>query len=71
VTVSVPGRLTIKGVTKDVTATVQLRVTGSTAQIAGSIATNMTDFGINPPSIGFTTVQPAVTIEFSLNLTQS
>ncbi len=71
VTVSVPGQLTIKGVTKDVTATVQLRVSGTTAQIAGSISTSMTDFGINPPSIGFTTVQPAVTIEFSLNLTQS
>jgi hypothetical protein len=30
----------------------------------------MTDFGVSPPTIGFTTVQPAVTIEFSLNLTQ-
>lgn len=71
VTVSVPGQLTIRGVTKDVTATVQLRVSGSTAQIAGSISTNMSDFGISPPSIGFTTVQPAVTIEFSLNLAQA
>jgi len=71
VTVSVPGQLTIRGVTKDVTATVQLRVSGTTAQIAGSISTNMTDFGISPPSIGFTTVQPATTIEFSLNLAAS
>lgn len=71
VTVSVPGQLTVHGVTKDVTASVQLRVTGTTAQIAGSISTNMTDFGVSPPTIGFTTVQPAVTIEFQLNLTQS
>lgn len=71
VTLSVPGKLTIKGVTKDVTAVVQLRVSGTTAQIAGSISTNMLDFGISPPSIGFTTVQPAVTIEFSLNLAQA
>ena len=71
VTVSVPGQLTIRGVTKDVTATVQLRVSGTTAQIAGSISTNMTDFGISPPSIGFTTVQAATTIEFSLNLAAS
>jgi polyisoprenoid-binding protein YceI len=70
VTVSVPGKLTIHGVTKDVTATLQLRVSGRTAQIAGTIASNMTDFGISPPSIGFTTVQSAVTIEVSLNLTQ-
>jgi len=68
VTVSVPGKLTIHGVTKDVTATLQLRVSGSTAQIAGSIATNMTDYGISPPSVGFTTVQPAVTVEFQLDL---
>ena len=38
------------------------------AQIAGSIPTNMTDYGISPPSVGFTTVQPEVTIEFQLNL---
>ena len=71
VTVSVPGKLTVRGVTKDVTATLQLRVNGTTAQIAGSIVTNMNDFGISPPSVGFTTVQPAVTIEFQLSLTQS
>ena len=71
VTVSVPGQLTIHGVTKAVTATLQLRVSGTTAQIAGTISTNMTDFGINPPTIGFTTVQPATTIEFQLNLTGS
>ena len=70
VTVSVPGQLTVHGVTKDVTATLQLRVSGSTAQIAGLIPTNMSDYGITPPSVGFTTVQPAVTIEFQLNLTQ-
>ena len=56
--------------TKDVTATLQLRVSGSTAQIAGSIATNMTDYGISPPSVGFTTVQPAVTVEFQLDLSK-
>ena len=71
VTVSVPGQLTVRGVTKTVTATIQLRVTGNTAQIAGTIATNMTDFGVSPPTIGFTTVQSAVTIEFSLNLAQA
>jgi polyisoprenoid-binding protein YceI len=71
VTVSVPGQLTVHGVTKDVTASLQLSVSGTTAQIAGSIATNMTDFGVSPPTIGFTTVQSAVTLEFKLNLAQS
>ena len=71
VSVSVPGRLTIHGVTKSVAATLNLRVTGGTAQIAGTIATNMTDYGISPPSVPFTVVQPAVTVEFSLNLSQA
>jgi polyisoprenoid-binding protein YceI len=69
VNVAVPGKLTVHGVTKDVTANLQMRVSGGTAQVAGTIATNMTDFGVSPPTIGFTTVQPAVTIEVSLNLT--
>ncbi len=71
VNITVPGQLTVHGVTKTVTANLQLRVTGTTAQIAGTINTNMTEFGVSPPSIGFTTVQPAVTIEFSLNLTSA
>ena len=70
VTVSVPGQLTVHGVTQNVTATMQLRVNGSTAQVAGTISTNMTDYGISPPSVGFTTVQSAVTVEFQVNLTQ-
>jgi len=71
VTVSVPGKLTIHGVTKNVTASLQLRVAGSTSQIAGKIVTNMADFGISPPAAPFVTVQPGVTIEVSLNLTKS
>jgi polyisoprenoid-binding protein YceI len=71
VTLTVPGQLTVHGVTKNVTATLQLRVAGTTAQIAGKIPTNMTEFGINPPTAPFVTVQPGVTIEVSLNLTKS
>ena len=71
VTISAPGTLTIHGVTKNVTATVQLRVSGSTAQVAGSSSTNMTAFGISPPTVPFTTVEPAITLEFQLNLTKA
>jgi polyisoprenoid-binding protein YceI len=69
VTVSVPGRLTVHGVTKSVTATGQLRVSGATAQFAGSISAKMTDFGVNPPQVPITVVEAEVVIEFSLNLT--
>ncbi len=71
VTLTVPGQLTIHGVTKPVMATMQLRVNGTTAQLAGSIVTDMTQFGVQAPSIGFTNVQTGVTIEFSLNLSKS
>lgn len=71
VTVSVPGTLTIHGVIKNVTASIQFRVSGSTAQVAGSISTNMTAFGISPPTVPFTSVQAAITLEFQLNLTKA
>ena len=71
VNISVPGQLTIRGVTKQVTATLQLRVSASTAQIAGTIPSNMSDFGITPPSAPFTVVQTGVTIEVALNLSQA
>ena len=70
VNVTVPGQLTIHGVTKAVTADLQLRVNGSGAQIAGSITTAMGDFGISPPNAPFTVVQTGVVIEVQLSLTQ-
>ena len=69
-TFPVTGDLTIHGVTKTVTATVQLRVVNGAPQLVATIQTNMTDFGMQPPSIGFTTVQPAVTIEAQLSFSR-
>jgi len=71
VTFTVTGDLTIHGVTRTVTATVQLRVVNGTPQVVATIETNMTDFGVQPPSIGFTTVQPAVTIEAQLSFSRA
>jgi polyisoprenoid-binding protein YceI len=65
---SVSGKLTIHGVTKDVTATIKAQVTGGKIEIAGSVPIVMTDFGISPPSVPFTTVDSQVTIEFDLFL---
>jgi len=31
----------------------------------------LTDFGVQPPSVGFTTVQPAVTIEAQLSFSRA
>ena len=70
VDVTLPGKLTIHGVTKDVTATAKAQVSGSKVEVAGSVSIVMTDYGITPPSVPFTTVDPQVTIEFEIFLTK-
>jgi len=71
VTLSVPGQLTIHGVTRASTAIIKVQPNGTSFQALGTIATAMTDFGISPPQVGITVVQPQVTIEFLLNLTRA
>jgi polyisoprenoid-binding protein YceI len=71
VDVSIPGRLTIHGVTKDVTATAKAQVVSGKIEIAGTIAIDMTDYGVSPPSVPFTTVDSQVTIEFQVFMTKA
>ena len=71
VDVSLPGKLTIHGVTKDVTATAKAQLSGGKVEVAGSLPILMTDYGITPPSVPFTTVDPQVTIEFDIFLTKT
>lgn len=60
------GELTIAGTTQTVTATVQVRSDGSTAEIAGSIPIAFADFGVEAPSLGFVSVEDAGFVEFQL-----
>ena len=71
VDVTVAGKLTIHGVTKDVTATAKAQVVGGKIEIAGTVTINMTDYGVSPPQVPFTTVDPTATIEFDVFLTRS
>jgi len=71
VDVTVPGQLTIHGTTRAANATVQLRLTGGQLQAAGSTPVTMTDFGITPPQVAFTTSDSHVTIEFQLVLVKA
>ncbi|HEV2415987.1 MAG TPA: YceI family protein [Candidatus Dormibacteraeota bacterium] len=66
--VDVPGKLTVHGVTKAVTAHVQASSTGSQAEVVGSMDVDMRDFAIDPPDISFTRAEPGITIEFDLKL---
>jgi polyisoprenoid-binding protein YceI len=63
---STQGKLTIHGTTKTVSIPMTGQVTGDKLEVAGSVDINMTDYGVQPPSVPFTSVQPGVTIAFHL-----
>jgi len=71
VDVTLPGKLTIHGVTKDVTATAHAQVVGDKIQIAGTLMINMADYGVSPPRAPFVTVDPTATVEFDVFLSRS
>ncbi|HEV2035561.1 MAG TPA: YceI family protein [Candidatus Dormibacteraeota bacterium] len=68
VDVTVAGKITIHGVTKDITATAKAQVVGNQIEIAGSVSIDMTDFQVTRPQVPFTTVDSKVTIEFDVFL---
>jgi polyisoprenoid-binding protein YceI len=70
VTFSVPGKLTIHGVTRDATVQVTAQVSADKIDLAGTTSLLMTDFGITPPQVPITVVQPGVTINFSIVMTK-
>jgi len=71
VDVTLPGKLTIHGVTKDVTATAHAQVVGDKIEIAGTLMINMADYGVSPPQAPFVTVDPMATVEFDVFLSRS
>jgi polyisoprenoid-binding protein YceI len=68
--VTATGELTLHGVTKTVTVTLNAVLTGHGGQVTGSIPITFDDFGVQAPSLGFVTVENTGSIEFLLNLTQ-
>ena len=68
VSITISGRLTVHGVTKSVTTTLQAQRTAIGIEVAGSINTDMRDFGVDVPSISFTQAEPGVVIEYHLVL---
>jgi polyisoprenoid-binding protein YceI len=61
------GRLTVHGVTRDVTLRLQARRDGQAIQVAGQLPVRMTDYGIQPPKFGpVVSIQDDVTVEFRL-----
>jgi polyisoprenoid-binding protein YceI len=69
VTLDVPVSLTIKGVSRDVTASVDVQRTGDAIVAVGSVPVTWINFNVTPPDFaGFVTVEPTGTIEFLVNL---
>jgi polyisoprenoid-binding protein YceI len=66
VSVTVAGTLKVHGVTKAVTTQLQVQRNATGVEVAGSINVDMRDFGVEVPSISFTTAQPGVVIEYHL-----
>ncbi len=62
----VEGDLTIAGVTKPVSFTVQLRSDGASTHIAGQIPITFADYGVEAPNLGFVSVEPTGFVEFEL-----
>ena len=71
VDVSVTGKLTIHGVTKDVTIKAKAQLVGGRAEIAGSTSISMTDYGVSPPQMPFVTVDSTLLLEFDIFLVRS
>ena len=70
VDITAPGKVTIHGVTRDVTIAAKAQVVGDKLEIAGTLTISMTDYGVSPPQAPFVTVDPTATIEFDLFLTK-
>lgn len=65
-TVSVPvtGELTLRGATREVTTTLEVRRTGNQVQVLGSIPVTFADYGIETPSPPGLSVRDNGTVEF-------
>jgi polyisoprenoid-binding protein YceI len=71
ISVKVVGTLKVHGVTRAVTTQLQAQRSATGVEVAGSISVDMRDFGVEVPSISFTTAQPGVVIEYHLIFVRS
>ncbi|MDI9916241.1 YceI family protein [Rhodococcus sp. IEGM 1379] len=70
-TVTVLGTLTLKGVSKPVSVDMTVLHSGDALIASGSIPVTWTDFGVEPPSLGFVTVDGSGSVDFLVSLAVS
>lgn len=66
--VTATGELTLAGVTRTVDVELEAVLDGVGGQVAGSIPITFADFGVEAPDLGFVSVEPDGSVEFSLAL---
>lgn len=69
-TFEVAGKLTIHGVTREVTAQLETGFDGTHVQVAGSIPVTFSDYGVTAPDLGFVTVEHNGFIELLIKFEQ-
>lgn len=70
VSVQAAGDLTVAGVTRPVTVSLEAQSTDGGVEVQGSIPIVFSDFGIDAPNLGFVKVEGTGTIEMLLQLTK-
>ena len=68
VSLSVHGTLTAHGVTRPVTADMQVQLNGNDLEVVGTIGIDMRDYNVDPPDISFTKAEPTLLVEYHLLL---
>jgi len=63
------GNLTLHGVTKSVTATLEVGLNGDGVDISGSIPVTFSDYDVQAPSLGFVKVDDSGAVEFLVHAT--
>ncbi|WP_299955123.1 YceI family protein [uncultured Modestobacter sp.] len=69
VTVPVTGELTLAGMSQPVQAEMSVVRTAEGIDVSGSVPVAFADFGIEPPDLGFVSVEDQGSVEFLLHLT--
>ncbi|MFI2488111.1 YceI family protein [Promicromonospora kroppenstedtii] len=75
VTVDAPGSMTIKDVTRDVTAGLEIRLVAGdggdvVAELAATVPVTFADYGVEAPDLGFVTVEDTGFVEAELTLSR-
>lgn len=65
-TFTATGALTLHGVTKTVSVPMEAALSGSGAEVSGSVPITFSDYDVTAPSLGFVTVEKTGSVEFLL-----